>query len=66
MPDVDKFPGHIACSSSSKSEIVVPLVHKKETQLILDIDSTSLNTFDNIDSKYLSQIISLIKEQHYN
>lgn len=66
VPDVEKFPGHIACSSASKSEIVLPLVAKGETQLVLDIDSHDLNSFDEIDADYLDQIITLIKEQHYS
>jgi GAF domain-containing protein len=66
VPDVEKFPGHIACSSASKSEIVLPLIHDNETQLVLDIDSDKLNSFDEIDSKYLSKVISLIANQHYS
>jgi len=65
VPDVEKFPGHIACSSSSKSEIVLPLVKDGETQLVLDIDSSDLNTFDDVDAKYLQAIIDLISENHY-
>lgn len=65
VPDVEAFPGHIACSSLSKSEIVVPLVHNGETQLILDIDSDKLNDFDETDQKYLEQIIDAIKRQHF-
>lgn len=65
VPDVDKFPGHIACSSLSKSEIVVPLVVNEQTELVLDIDSTQLDTFNNIDAQYLEQLIELIKNQHF-
>lgn len=65
VPDVEKFPGHIACSSASKSEIVLPLIQNDKTQLVLDIDSTTLNTFDEIDSMYLSQLIDLIKSKHF-
>jgi L-methionine (R)-S-oxide reductase len=61
VPDVDQFPGHIACSSASKSEIVLPVFNKnKEVVLILDIDSVELNSFDNIDEKYLLTITQLI------
>lgn len=65
VADVDQFPGHIACSSLSKSEIVVPLVHKGETKLILDIDSDKLNDFDAIDQNYLEQVIRLIHLQNF-
>lgn len=60
VPDVDKFPGHIACSSLSRSEIVVPFVHDRRTELVLDIDSTALNAFDTTDQKYLEQVIALV------
>ena len=66
VPDVDKFPGHIACSSLSKSEIVVPLVHKRETKLVLDIDSDKLADFDGTDQSYLEQIIGLIRQQNFS
>lgn len=66
VPDVDKFPGHIACSSLSKSEIVIPLVHHGETKLVLDIDSDKLAYFDATDKKYLEQIIHLIKLQNFS
>lgn len=65
VPDVEKFPGHIACSSSSKSEIVLPLVKDGETKLVLDIDSQYLDTFDNIDAEYLEQVIDAIAERHF-
>ena len=61
VPDVDLFEGHIACSSLSRSEIVVPLLHQGKTVLVLDIDSTELNTFDTTDRHYLEQIVGLIK-----
>ena len=60
VPDVHQFPGHIACSSESKSEIVVPLIRNSEVIGVLDIDSAQLNTFDTIDQQYLEQIISLL------
>ncbi len=65
VPNVNEFSGHIACSSLSKSEIVIPLVFKDTTQMVLDIDSEQLNDFDEIDKKYLEEIIALIKKQHY-
>lgn len=56
VPDVHLFPGHIACSSASKSEIVVPFFKDGEVFAVLDIDSADLNTFDEIDRKYLEQL----------
>jgi len=56
VPDVHQFPGHIACSSESKSEIVVPIRHNGEIIAVLDIDSKDYNTFDNIDRLYLEKI----------
>lgn len=60
VPDVNLFPGHIACSSYSKSEIVVPIFNKGYVSAILDIDSSELGTFDLIDEKYLIKIVSLL------
>ena len=60
VPDVDKFPGHIACSSLSRSEIVLPLFHNNKVVGVLDVDSSELNEFDEIDAKYLTQIVNLI------
>ena len=60
VPDVDKFPGHIACSSLSRSEIVIPIIRKGEVFGVLDVDSVDLNTFDEIDRRYLQDIIALI------
>lgn len=60
VPDVEKFPGHIACSSASRSEIVIPILQKNEVVAVLDVDSTELNTFDTTDQIYLEQIVSLI------
>ncbi len=57
VPDVEQFPGHIACSSLSKSEIVVPLVKDGTTLLVLDVDSTALNDFSEVDAKYLEMIM---------
>ena len=63
--DVDKFPGHIACSSLSKSEIVVPLIARGETQFVLDVDSDKLNDFDAADQMFLEAIVELIRKRHF-
>jgi L-methionine (R)-S-oxide reductase len=60
VPDVEKFPGHIACSSLSRSEIVVPIIRDNKVIGILDVDSIEQDQFDNIDQDYLEQIIELI------
>ena len=60
VPDVHLFPGHIACSSASNSEIVVPVFQDGTVVAVLDIDSKDFNTFDSIDSLYLSRITSLL------
>jgi GAF domain-containing protein len=65
VPDVHKFPGHIACSELSKSEIVVPLISKNDAVGVLDIDSDRLNWFDQTDKKYLEKICTLIINKHY-
>jgi GAF domain-containing protein len=57
VPDVEKFPGHIACSSLSKSEIVVPLLKNNTVVAVLDVDSALLNDFDETDKKYLEEIV---------
>ena len=59
-PDVEEFPGHIACSSASRSEIVVPLIHDGMVIGVLDIDSAELATFDDVDAHYLEQIAALL------
>ena len=61
VPDVEKFPGHIACSSLSRSEIVVPVIRNNEVIAVLDVDSEALDQFDETDKTYLEQIIELIK-----
>ena len=61
VPDVDQFPGHIACSSESKSEIVLPAIVAGEVRLVLDVDSHKLNDFDNIDALCLGQVIQLVE-----
>lgn len=60
VPDVDKFPGHIACSSASRSEIVVPVRHNSDVVAVLDIDSTDLDTFDETDRLWLERITALL------
>lgn len=60
VPDVDQFPGHIACSSASRSEIVVPIKKDGEVVAVLDIDSADLNTFDEVDKKYLEQAVEYL------
>lgn len=62
VPDVEQFPGHIACSGLSRSEIVVPIFNKMgQVTAVLDIDSKDLNSFDSIDAKYLEQIASILQ-----
>ena len=61
VPDVEKFPGHIACSSLSKSEIVVPVIRNNEVIAVLDVDSKEYNSFDETDQQYLEQIVKLIE-----
>ena len=61
VPNVDEFPGHIACSSASKSEIVVPVFnHQKEVIMVLDVDSDKLNDFDFTDQQYLEKIAAML------
>ena len=66
VPDVEQFAGHIACSSLSRSEIVVPIYNKEgETVGVLDIDSTQLNAFDDIDAQYLEQAMRILAAEIY-
>jgi GAF domain-containing protein len=60
VPDVELFPGHIACSSSSKSEIVVPVIRNNNVVAVLDADSAEYNQYDHTDELYLEEIISLL------
>lgn len=60
VPDVDKFPGHIACSSASRSEIVVPVINNGKVTAVLDIDSEHLATFDTTDKFWLEKIAGLL------
>lgn len=62
VPDVDAFPGHIACSSLSRSEIVVPFFNGPEVRGVLDIDSELLNDFDETDGRFLEEICRLIEK----
>ena len=61
VPDVEKFPGHIACSSASKSEIVLPAFKGNEVALVLDIDSDLINDFDETDQQQLEEVIRIIE-----
>ena len=60
VPDVEQFPGHIACSSASRSEIVVPVFQNGEVVAVLDIDSARLATFDQTDAAYLEKMVELL------
>jgi L-methionine (R)-S-oxide reductase len=59
VPDVEKFPGHIACSSASKSEIVLPAFKGNEVVLVLDVDSDTINDFDETDQQALEQVMKI-------
>lgn len=61
VPNVHEFAGHIACSSESNSEIVVPLWHDGRVTAVLDIDSAEYNTFDETDKKYLEEVVKLLQ-----
>ena len=60
VPDVEQFPGHIACSSESRSEIVVPVFAGDEVVAVLDIDSRELSTFDDTDRQYLERLVAML------
>lgn len=60
VPDVEKFPGHIACSSLSRSEIVLPVFRNNEVVAVLDADSAELNQFDTVDQQYLEEILAMV------
>ena len=60
VPDVEQFPGHIACSSDSRSEIVVPIVRDGKVVAVLDIDSDKLNEFDKTDAEYLERLCAIL------
>ncbi|CAN5817880.1 GAF domain-containing protein [soil metagenome] len=61
VPDVEQFPGHIACSSDSKSEIVLPVFRGEEVAMVLDVDSDRLNDFDETDQQYLERLARMIE-----
>ncbi len=65
VPDVDQFPGHIACSSLSRSEIVVPILAGGQVKGVLDIDSDQLNSFDETDRRYLEEVTAVIAKTLY-
>ena len=62
VPDVEAFPGHIACSSASKSEIVVPAFQDGEVFLVLDVDSDRLDDFDAVDQRYLEDLMGMLEK----
>jgi len=62
VPNVDEFPGHIACASASKSEIVIPVFHENQVILVLDVDSDSLHDFSEEDQIGLEKIMGIIEE----
>ena len=66
VPDVEKFPGHIACSSLSQSEIVVPYQKDGYVFFVLDIDSKHLESFDDVDAQYLERLVEIIGEKHFS
>ncbi|MGQ2384955.1 GAF domain-containing protein [Acinetobacter ursingii] len=61
VPDVEQFPGHIACNSDSKSEIVLPVMKQNKCVAVLDIDSDTLDSFDEVDAEYLKQIVAIVE-----
>ena len=61
VDDVEKFPGHIACSADSKSEIVIPWIKNGEVFAVLDVDSDKLNDFDSTDKQYLEELVRLLE-----
>jgi GAF domain-containing protein len=66
VPDVEAFPGHIACSSASKSEIVVPAFQNGEVFLVLDVDSDQLDNFDAVDQRYLEALMGMLEKTRSN
>ena len=63
VPDVDQFPGHIACSSESRSEIVIPVIKNNKVELVLDVDSDKISFFDEVDKVYLEKIANLVADK---
>jgi GAF domain-containing protein len=64
VPDVEAFPGHIACSSLSRSEVVLPLMKEGEVIGVLDVDSEQLNEFDEVDVKFLTELCTWLVSLH--
>ena len=62
VPDVNQFEGHIACDSASQSEIVLPVFRQDEVIAVLDVDSDLINNFDDIDARYLGEVVSIVEE----
>lgn len=60
VPDVEQFPGHIACNAASRSEIVIPVIREGKVMAVLDIDSDKLDSFDEVDASYLERICGLL------
>ena len=65
VPDVEQFPGHIACSADSRSEIVVPILSNGKVELVLDLDSEKLNNYNETDVQYLEEFCRLIAAKHF-
>jgi L-methionine (R)-S-oxide reductase len=63
VPDVDKFPGHIACDVESKSEIVIPIIKDDKLFGVLDLDSTEYNSFNETDKKYLEELVDYLRKE---
>jgi len=63
VPDVDKFPGHIACDVESKSEIVVPIIKDYKLFGVLDLDSTDYNSFNETDKKYITELVNFLSQE---
>ena len=63
VPDVDKFPGHIACDVESRSEIVIPIIKRNKLFGVLDLDSTEYNSFNETDKKYLEELVDYLSKE---
>jgi len=63
VPDVDKFPGHIACDVESKSEIVIPIIKQDKLFGVLDLDSTEYNSFNETDKEYIEQLVDYLSKE---
>jgi len=66
VPDVEAFPGHIACSSLSRSEVVIPIPGKHGVSGVLDVDSDQLDDFTEADLEYLEKVVALLAKKHFN